>query len=144
MGVVLNIHSSKMKVLASLFLAVGLASAEWTCEECEEAHDALSAYTTSEEAIAGQVDVLVGVICPETEDPDFCTENLPAFWEQSPRKYLENTGITFVMILRSALTTLTPLLHRILLLRPLLLSAVSVLEELARLLTTLRKIMYRE
>merc|ERR1711892_1528889 len=133
-----------MKVLASLFLAVGLASAEWTCEECQEGSQALSDYTTSEEATAGQVDILVGVICPETEDPDFCSENLPAFGEQSPRKYLENTGITFVMILRSALTTLTPLLQRNLLLRPLFPSVVTVLEELARLLLTWGMNMYRE
>ena len=41
---------------------------------------ALGEYTTSDEAIAGQVDVLLDVICPESEDPDFCMENLPALW----------------------------------------------------------------
>merc|ERR1712098_595895 len=73
-------HHIKMKVLSALLLCAGLASGEWTCEECEEGAHALGDYTTSPEAIQGQVDILIGVICPGAPDPDFCMENFPSFW----------------------------------------------------------------
>merc|ERR1719516_3333 len=52
-----------MKFLSALLLGAGLVSSEWTCEECTEGGAALGEYTTSDEAIAGQVEVLLGAIC---------------------------------------------------------------------------------
>ena len=42
----------------------------------------MATFLTSEESMANQVEVLVGGLCPQADDPDFCTANLPGFWAQ--------------------------------------------------------------
>ena len=40
----------------------------------------MGAFGSTPNAIAGQVDILLAEVCPQTEDPERCLERLPAFW----------------------------------------------------------------
>jgi len=70
----------KMKYFAVLLLSTHVSGQDWTCDECAEGGAALGAFASSESAIASQVDILLAELCPQAEDPVYCTENLPEFW----------------------------------------------------------------
>ena len=71
-----------MKFLFALatVLSITAASAKWTCDDCTAVVNSISAYLTSEESLAKQVDILLAEVCPQTENPDGCLEGLPDFW----------------------------------------------------------------
>ena len=68
----------KLLVVFAAFLA--LASAEWTCDDCQAVVKALAAYSTSEDSIQRQVDLLLAEVCPVASNVDECVEQLPEFW----------------------------------------------------------------
>jgi len=59
---------------------VALASAN-TCTDCTTMVNAISAASTSEESITDQQVILVGALCPGSEDPAQCEAGLPDFWK---------------------------------------------------------------
>merc|ERR1712123_253022 len=65
-----------MKFLFALATVISIASAEWTCDDCTAVVNSISAYLTSEESMAKQVDILLSEVCPQVEDAlsgeDFC------------------------------------------------------------------------
>ena len=64
-----------------LFLVVAVAkSQDWTCDECVEGGAAVGEFLSSEDNILGEIILLVTEICPQHPDPDYCAQNLPAFW----------------------------------------------------------------
>merc|ERR1711974_582328 len=68
-------QSSAMKVF--IFSAVlALAAAD----TCTAVVNFIAARLTTEESIAAQSAVLVGGLCPTTEDPAACEAGLPGFW----------------------------------------------------------------
>jgi len=68
-----------MKVLIFIVLA-SLASADWTCEECEKVMKVIEMSTVSEEGINEQIEILVAEVCPEVEHVEECVAELPGFW----------------------------------------------------------------
>ena len=57
-----------------------LASADWTCEECERVFRAIVDIDTSEDGINQQVEILLAEVCPAMENPEECVAELPGFW----------------------------------------------------------------
>ena len=53
---------------------------DWTCDECAEGGAALGAYLSSEENIMGEILLLMSEICPQHPDPEYCAQNIGAFW----------------------------------------------------------------
>merc|ERR1711962_327708 len=72
---------STMKVLLFSSVVVALAAAV-TCSDCTAVVNAIQARLMSEESIAAQQAILVGGLCPGTDDPAECEANLPGFWAQ--------------------------------------------------------------
>merc|ERR1719400_2071058 len=70
-----------MKVLLFSSVVVALAAAD-TCSDCTAVVNAIQARLMSEESIAAQQAILVGGLCPGTDDPAECEANLPGFWAQ--------------------------------------------------------------
>merc|ERR1719283_429625 len=70
-----------MKVLLFSSVFVALAGAD-TCSDCTAVVNAIQARLMSEESIAAQQAILVGGLCPGTDDPAECEANLPGFWAQ--------------------------------------------------------------
>ena len=72
-----------MKFLFALdaVLSITATSAEWTCDDCTAVVNSISAYLTSEESLAKQVDILLAEVCPQTADPEVCLFGLPEFWK---------------------------------------------------------------
>merc|ERR1719415_336422 len=68
-----------MKVLLFSSVFVALAGAD-TCSDCTAVVNAIQARLMSEESIAAQQAILVGGLCPGTDDPAECEANLPEFW----------------------------------------------------------------
>jgi len=68
-----------MKVLIFLVLA-SLASADWTCEECEKVMKVIEMSTVSEEGIKEQIEILVAEVCPKVPNVEECVAELPGFW----------------------------------------------------------------
>jgi len=68
-----------MKVLIFLFLAA-LASADWTCEECEKVMKVIDMSCVTEEGIKEQIEILLAEVCPQVEDVEECVAELPGFW----------------------------------------------------------------
>ena len=71
-----------MKFIFALTAVLAITSAEWTCDDCTAVVNSISAYLTSEDSLAKQVDILLAEVCPQAEDADFCVENLPDFWRR--------------------------------------------------------------
>merc|ERR1712010_139304 len=71
-------QSSAMK--AFIFSAVLALAAADTCTDCTAVVNFIAARLTTEESIAAQSAVLVGGLCPTTEDPAACEAGLPGFW----------------------------------------------------------------
>merc|ERR1712061_50627 len=71
-------QSSAMKVF--IFSAVLALAAADTCTDCTAVVNFIAARLTTEESIAAQSAVLVGGLCPTTEDPAACEAGLPGFW----------------------------------------------------------------
>merc|ERR1711915_94250 len=71
-------QSSAMK--AFIFSAVLALAAADTCSDCTAVVNFIAARLTTEESIAAQSAVLVGGLCPTTEDPAACEAGLPGFW----------------------------------------------------------------
>jgi len=71
-----------MKFIFALAAVLAITSAEWTCDDCTAVVNSISAYLTSEDSLAKQVDILLAEVCPQAEDADFCLENLPDFWRR--------------------------------------------------------------
>merc|ERR1719244_25524 len=69
-----------MKFLSVLLLAVGSASAHWTCDDCNAVVGAMGQFLLSEESIQNQIDILLVAVCPIRPDVEECLENLPEFW----------------------------------------------------------------
>merc|ERR1719460_1466333 len=65
---------------AFIFSAVLALAAADTCTDCTAVVNFIAARLTTEESIAAQSAVLVGGLCPTTEDPAECEANLPGFW----------------------------------------------------------------
>ena len=63
-----------------IFSAVLALAAADTCTDCTAVVNFIAARLTTEESIAAQSAVLVGGLCPTTEDPAECEANLPGFW----------------------------------------------------------------
>merc|ERR1719357_662406 len=70
-----------MKALLFSSIFVALAAAD-TCSDCTAVVNAIQARLMSEESIAAQQAILVGGLCPGTDDPAECEANLPGFWAQ--------------------------------------------------------------
>merc|ERR1719516_463749 len=70
-----------MKVLLFSSVFFALAGAD-TCSDCTAVVNAIQARLMSEESIAAQQAILVGGLCPGTDDPAECEANLPGFWAQ--------------------------------------------------------------
>ena len=63
-----------------IFSAVLALAAADTCSDCTAVVNFIAARLTTEESIAAQSAVLVGGLCPTTEDPAACEAGLPGFW----------------------------------------------------------------
>ena len=60
----------------------------WTCSDCTEGANGLAAFTTTDSAIAGQVDLFIAELCPQFEDVELCVEKMPGFWPEVARTIL--------------------------------------------------------
>ena len=71
-----------MKLLVVLFALLGFSSATFiaNCEECTTIVDTIANYLSGQDSIDRQVGILVAEVCPQSENPDECVENLPEFW----------------------------------------------------------------
>ena len=71
-----------MKLLFALatILSITATSAEWTCDDCTAVVNSIAAYLTSGESLNKQVDILLAEVCPLSENPEECVEELPDFW----------------------------------------------------------------
>merc|ERR1719220_2533044 len=65
---------------AFIFSAVLALAAADTCSDCTAVVNFIAARLTTEESIAAQSAVLVGGLCPTSEDPAACEAGLPGFW----------------------------------------------------------------
>ena len=65
---------------AFIFSALLALVAADTCTDCTAVVNFIAARLTTEESIAAQSAVLVGGLCPTTEDPAACEAGLPGFW----------------------------------------------------------------
>merc|ERR1719266_3226057 len=65
---------------AFIFSAVLALAAADTCTDCTAVVNFINARLMTEESIAAQSAVLVGGLCPTTEDPAACEADLPGFW----------------------------------------------------------------
>merc|ERR1711942_354826 len=70
---------TRMKVVLVLLFAA-CVSAEWTCDDCKAASEALGVYTTTDDALNRMSEILVAELCPQAPSPDKCVEDLPGFW----------------------------------------------------------------
>merc|ERR1711934_174003 len=71
---------STMKVLLFFSSVVVALAAADTCSDCTAVVNAIQARLMSEESIAAQQAILVGGLCPGTDDPAECEANLPGLW----------------------------------------------------------------
>merc|ERR1711971_864452 len=62
---------------SSALLAVALAD---SCTDCTAVVSTIAARLSSEESLAAQGAILVGGLCPGTEDPASCEAGLPGLW----------------------------------------------------------------
>merc|ERR1712002_53117 len=69
-----------MKLVALFLLSTGV-SAEWTCDDCKAASELLATYTTTDDALDRQNEILVADLCPQAPDPEKCVQDLPGFWD---------------------------------------------------------------
>merc|ERR1712179_163801 len=77
-----GLQTGRMRVLTFfLVVCVAVASADWSCQECHEGAALLGAFAITPSAIADQAALLVGELCPQADDPETCTEQLPGFWQ---------------------------------------------------------------
>merc|ERR550532_3840418 len=68
-----------MKAFIFTSALLALATAD-TCSDCTAVVSTIAARLSSEESIAVQQGILVGGLCPTSEDPALCEANLPGFW----------------------------------------------------------------
>jgi len=68
-----------MKAFIFTSALLALAAAD-TCSDCTAVVSTIAARLSSEESIAVQQGILVGGLCPTSEDPALCEANLPGFW----------------------------------------------------------------
>merc|ERR1712176_812969 len=72
--------SHTMKVLSLISFVLAVASADWTCDECDEM-SAFMAFQGSDPAfILSWEDEIIADICPELGDPELCVNEMPYFW----------------------------------------------------------------
>merc|ERR1712130_1028950 len=71
MGTVMLTSTMKAFIFTSVMLALATAD---TCSDCTAVVFTIAARLSSEESI------LVGGLCPTSEDPALCEANLPGFW----------------------------------------------------------------
>merc|ERR1719305_1557341 len=67
----------KAFIFSSALLALAAAD---TCSDCTAVVSTIAARLSSEESIAVQQGILVGGLCPTSEDPALCEASLPGFW----------------------------------------------------------------
>merc|ERR1719433_1621421 len=67
----------KAFIFSSALLALAAAD---SCSDCTAVVSTIAARLSSEESIASQQAILVGGLCPTTEDPASCEQDLPGFW----------------------------------------------------------------
>jgi len=67
----------KAFIFSSALLAVALAD---SCSDCTAVVSTIAARLSSEESLAAQGAILVGGLCPGTEDPASCEAGLPGLW----------------------------------------------------------------
>merc|ERR1712088_510068 len=72
-------QSSTMKAFIISSALLALAAAD-SCSDCTAVVSTIAARLSSEESIASQQAILVGGLCPTTEDPASCEQDLPGFW----------------------------------------------------------------
>merc|ERR1712203_480846 len=65
---------------AFIFSALLALVAADTCTDCTAVISVVAERISSEESIAAQQGILVGSLCPATEDVAECEANLPGFW----------------------------------------------------------------
>ena len=71
-----------MKFLFAFAAVLSIASAKWTCEDCNAVVNSMAEYLTSEDSLAKQVDILLSEVCPQVEEAETCVEGLPALWKE--------------------------------------------------------------
>ena len=58
------------------------ASSDWTCEECLEGGAKVGEFLSSPANIEAEIVLLLSEVCPQHEDPAYCTEKLPGIWTE--------------------------------------------------------------
>ena len=67
--------------VAIVAACVGLAAAEWSCDDCDRAISELSAFSVGEAAMNLQVDNIVNNYCPGSANAENCASFVPDFWK---------------------------------------------------------------
>merc|ERR1711892_965234 len=62
--------------------ALSIASAKWTCEDCNAVVNSMAEYLTSEESVLEQMHIMLSEVCPQLEESRACAYTLPAFWKK--------------------------------------------------------------
>merc|ERR1711942_415945 len=75
----LHLRLTTMKSFIAFSCFVAFAAAN-SCDSCTALVTVLSNALTSEESIANQINVLVGGLCPTSDNEDECVEKMPEFW----------------------------------------------------------------
>merc|ERR1711970_1367916 len=81
----------------SLLLIASSVAAEWTCDDCKEAAQALGVYTTSDDALDVQSDILVAELCPQAPDQRNVSKTCQDSGIQWPSTFSLSTTSTSVM-----------------------------------------------
>merc|ERR1719347_1818962 len=92
-----------MKCIGVFLLPVFVYGQDWTCDDWVEGGAALGAFASSDTAVASQADLLLGELCPQADDPDFCVEIFQNFGACLREKYFLFTSLTFVQTWKSVL-----------------------------------------
>merc|ERR1711915_256014 len=76
-----NISMKSFVAIALAFL-VSAISADYTCDDCMTFSGNMQTYLMSEASVAEQTELLVAILCPQSEDAALCETAIRGWWGQ--------------------------------------------------------------
>merc|ERR1711915_489203 len=77
-----TMHKQTALLLACMAVLSTGQESMMTCEECTNLNNAMAAFSTDENSIKGQLDIITGPVCENSPPEDMCEDLLPEFWER--------------------------------------------------------------
>jgi len=71
----------QLVILSTCLTGLSLSLAHINCEDCTSMANKLGEVSTTEEAVAGALAVIMGPVCENAPADSMCEDKLPAFWK---------------------------------------------------------------